>query len=157
MPRPETTYGCATYDDCYRRKAAVAKSLDWGHVDLTLYSEMFTGQTKEMPRCCYCMIEYHSSVDCTYAPDNLTWRLALPSNSWFNISQQRVPLRSAIYLTQSPEINVGSSPADLAISVVSVVDHTQELIAAWQGPLHLKFLNKRTVGSGNNLLQTSPW
>ena len=81
--------GWVTYDACYRRKAAVAKSLDWGHVDFTLYNETFTGRAKAIPKCRYCMSEYHSSVDCTYAPDNLTSRLALPSNSRFNIGQQR--------------------------------------------------------------------
>ena len=31
--------GWVTYDSCYRSKAAITKSLDWGWVDFTLYSE----------------------------------------------------------------------------------------------------------------------
>ena len=40
--------GWVTYDSCYRRKAAVTKSLDWGQVDFTLYNETFTGRAKPM-------------------------------------------------------------------------------------------------------------
>lgn len=61
--------GWITYDTCYRRKAAVLKSLDWGAVDFTLYNETFTGRAKSIPHCCHCFSEHHSSQECTYAPD----------------------------------------------------------------------------------------
>lgn len=62
--------GWITYDACYRRKAALTKSLDWGQVDFTLYNETFTGRAKSLPRCQYCLSEYHMSASCSYAPDN---------------------------------------------------------------------------------------
>ena len=43
--------GWVTYDSCYRRKAAVTKSLNWSQVDFTLYNETFAGRAKIMPRC----------------------------------------------------------------------------------------------------------
>ena len=43
--------GWVTYDSCYRRKAAVTKSLHWGEVDFTLYNETFTGRAKPIARC----------------------------------------------------------------------------------------------------------
>lgn len=61
--------GWATYDACYRRKAAMTKSLEWGQVDFTLYNETFTGRAKSITRCHYCLSEYHSSGSCAYAPD----------------------------------------------------------------------------------------
>ena len=38
--------GWVAYDSCYRQKAAITKSLDWGQVDSTLYNETFTGRAK---------------------------------------------------------------------------------------------------------------
>lgn len=61
--------GWLTYDVCFRRKAAIVKSLDWGMVDFTLYNETFTGRAKSIPRCRHCLSEHHQSADCSYAPD----------------------------------------------------------------------------------------
>ena len=61
--------GWVTYDACYRRKAAVTKSLDWGEVDFTLYNETFTGRAKPIARCKFCLSEHHISSECTYAPE----------------------------------------------------------------------------------------
>ena len=61
--------GWVVYDSCYRHKASVTKSLDWGIVDFTLYNETFTGHAKAIARCRYCSSEHHSTRDCDYAPD----------------------------------------------------------------------------------------
>ena len=61
--------GWITYDACYRRKAAILHSLDWGIVDITIYNETFTGRGKSIPRCCHCLSEYHRSQECSLAPD----------------------------------------------------------------------------------------
>ena len=67
--RAFTGNGWITYDTCYRRKAAVLKTLDWGVVDFTLYNETFTGRAKSIPRCRHCLSEHHQSEECSYAPD----------------------------------------------------------------------------------------
>ena len=61
--------GWVTYDSCYRRKAAITKSLDWGQVDFTLYNETFTGRAKPIARCKFCLSEHHFSSECGYAPE----------------------------------------------------------------------------------------
>lgn len=68
--RTFTGEGWVTYDACYRRKAALTKSLDWGVVDFTLYNETFTGRAKALPRCRYCLSEHHISANCVYAPES---------------------------------------------------------------------------------------
>lgn len=60
--------GWVTYDSCYRRKAAITKSLDWGTIDFTLYNETFAGRAKAISRCRYCLSELHPSGSCIYAP-----------------------------------------------------------------------------------------
>ncbi len=60
--------GWAVYDTCFRRQAAVSKSLDWGMIDFNLYNETFTGRAKVLARCSHCASEMHSSSDCAYAP-----------------------------------------------------------------------------------------
>ena len=60
--------GWVTYDSCYRRKAAVTKSLDWGQVDFTLYNETFTGKAKPIAWCKFRLSEHHFSSGCAYAP-----------------------------------------------------------------------------------------
>ena len=57
-------------DSCFRRKAAVLKSLDWGVVDFTIYNETLSGHGKAIPRCHYCLSEYHHSHECSLAPDS---------------------------------------------------------------------------------------
>ena len=59
-----------TYDLCYRRRAAANKSLHWSQIDFSLYNETFTGRAKALPRCRFCLSEYHRSADCTYAPES---------------------------------------------------------------------------------------
>lgn len=66
--RTFTGEGWVTYDACYRRKAALTKSLEWGAVDFTLYNETFTGRAKALTRCRYCLSEHHVSANCVYAP-----------------------------------------------------------------------------------------
>ncbi len=61
--------GWITYDSCYRRKAALVKSLDWGVINFTLYNETFTGRAKPLPRCRHCSSEHHPSHACSYGPD----------------------------------------------------------------------------------------
>jgi len=61
--------GWVTYDSCYRRKAAITKSLDWGQVDFTLYNETFTGRAKIIAQCKFCLSEHHISSECAFAPD----------------------------------------------------------------------------------------
>ena len=61
--------GWVTYDSCYRRKAAITKSLDWGQVDFTLYNETFTGRAKIIALCKFCLSEHHISSECAFAPD----------------------------------------------------------------------------------------
>ncbi len=60
--------GWVTYDACYRRKAAAAKTLDWGIIDFTLYNETFTGRAKALARCRYCSSDLHPSHECRFAP-----------------------------------------------------------------------------------------
>ncbi len=60
--------GWVVYDTCFRRQAAVSKSLDWGIIDFNLYNETFTGRAKLLARCSHCASEMHSSSDCAYAP-----------------------------------------------------------------------------------------
>ena len=58
----------ASYDMAYRRQAANQGSLDWGVVDAALYSEVFAGRAKLIPRCRYCLADTHSSQECAHAP-----------------------------------------------------------------------------------------
>ena len=60
--------GWILYDTCYRRKAAITKSLKWGEIDFTLYNETFTGRAKALVRCNFCASELHASQECVYAP-----------------------------------------------------------------------------------------
>ena len=66
--------GWVTYDSCYRRNAALMKSLEWGRVDFNLYNETFTGQARPIRRCSYCNSEHHVESDCTLAPDTRPYR-----------------------------------------------------------------------------------
>ena len=58
----------ATYDLCFRRKAANLRSLDWGVIDQGLYSKSFTGRAKSTVRCRYCLSDAHSSDECVDSP-----------------------------------------------------------------------------------------
>lgn len=70
--------GWVTYDICYRRRAAIVKSLDWAQVDFSLYNETFTGRAKAMIRCKYCLSENHVAASCSYAPENPPSKYDLP-------------------------------------------------------------------------------
>ena len=52
-----------TYDLCYRRQAAVRKTLQWLQIDFSLYNETFTGRAKPLPCCKYCLSEHHTSPE----------------------------------------------------------------------------------------------
>ena len=56
--------GWVSYDMCFRGKAALSKSLEWGVIDVTLYKKTFTGRAKALARCCYCSSDIHTSQDC---------------------------------------------------------------------------------------------
>ena len=58
----------ATYDLCYRRRAANLRMLDWGVVDQDLYSKSFTGRARSVARCKNCLSDTHASEDCGDAP-----------------------------------------------------------------------------------------
>ena len=60
--------GWVTYDTCYRRKAALTKSLEWGQVDFTLYNETFTGRARPIKRCTLCSSEHHTEAECQETP-----------------------------------------------------------------------------------------
>lgn len=62
--------GWVTYDSCYRRNAALTKSLDWGQVDFHLYNETFAGRARPIRRCTHCNSEHHTEEDCVLAPDS---------------------------------------------------------------------------------------
>lgn len=66
----------ASYDLCFRRKAANLRSLDWGVVDQDLYSKSFTGRAQILIRCKYCLSDVHVSEDCVEAPAPMeaSWR-----------------------------------------------------------------------------------
>ena len=46
----------------------LAKSLDWGHIDFTMYNETFAGRAKAIPRCRVCLSEFHLAASCPNAP-----------------------------------------------------------------------------------------
>ena len=77
--------GWVSYDTCFRRKAAISKSLEWGVIDFTLYNETFTGRAKAMARCRYCSSDMHTSQDCVYAPTTAQ----SSGSSWSHPSAQR--------------------------------------------------------------------
>ena len=55
------------YDVCYRRQAAITKSLNWGQVDFNLYNETFTGRAKTTMRCSRCLLEHSFSEPCPFS------------------------------------------------------------------------------------------
>ena len=80
--RTFTGEGWVTYDVCFRRKAAITKSLDWGEIDFTL-NETFTGRAKLISRCQHCSSDMRKSQECAYAPTtpSLNQDLAQPRSS----------------------------------------------------------------------------
>ena len=61
--------GWVTYDSTCRQASAASKSLDWGLIDFSLYNEMFTGRTRAIISCRYCLSEHHDK-ECADAPVN---------------------------------------------------------------------------------------
>ena len=56
------------YDRCYRRRAALARDLNWSVQCTALYNEAFTGRPRTIPRCGHCLSENHSQADCPDLP-----------------------------------------------------------------------------------------
>ena len=54
-----------TYDEQFRRRAARDLTIDWGQVDLELWTVTFSGLAK--PHCPICSSPYHSQTDCPSA------------------------------------------------------------------------------------------
>ena len=62
-----------SYDEQFHRRAAQDLSLNWGLVDLELWTVTFSGQAK--PHCYFCSSPYHSQADCPVAdPSRRTTR-----------------------------------------------------------------------------------
>ncbi len=57
-------------DTCFRRKAALTKSLEWGQVDFSLYNETFTGRARPVRRCTSCGSEHHLEMECPESPQS---------------------------------------------------------------------------------------
>ena len=55
------------YDTCFRRRAALTKSLEWEQVDFSLYNETFTGRARPICRCTRCSSEHHIEMECPEA------------------------------------------------------------------------------------------
>ena len=62
-----------SYDEQFRHRAAQDLSLNWGLVDLELWTVTFSGQAK--PHCYFCSSPYHSQADCPVADPSrrTTW------------------------------------------------------------------------------------
>lgn len=58
--------GWVTYDTCFRRKAAIIKSLDWGEINFTASSETFTGRAKAVAHCRHCSSDLHAAHECAF-------------------------------------------------------------------------------------------
>ena len=54
-----------TYDEQFRRRAANDLTINWGQVDLELWTVTFSGLAK--PHCVICSSPYHSHSDCPSA------------------------------------------------------------------------------------------
>ncbi len=128
--RAFTGEGWVTYDTCYRRKAALMKSLDWGVVDFTLYNETFTGRAKVLPRCRHCSSEHHPSHACSYAPDQATESQQAPSRP------ARSPMRSASYTMANMGTGVISHHASSDMRAGNARGLTQRATAENVGNLH---------------------
>ena len=58
------------YDRQYRREALARKDLNWSAENSWLYNEAFTGRAKAIPRCAYCLQDYHVESLCPVIPTN---------------------------------------------------------------------------------------
>ncbi len=52
------------YDRQYRREALARKDLNWSVTDPHLYNEAFTGRTRSIPRCTFCLQDDHIGPQC---------------------------------------------------------------------------------------------
>ena len=71
-PLSSTCYEGATwvaYDRQFRREMLARKDLNWSVPNSRLYNEAFTGRTKIMQRCQYCLSEVHGSTGCQQHPN----------------------------------------------------------------------------------------
>ena len=58
----------AAFDAAYHRWAASRRSLNWSVFDASLYGQAFTGRSRSIPRCQFCMEDSHLSRACPFAP-----------------------------------------------------------------------------------------
>ena len=56
------------YDRQYRQEALVRKDLNWSIPNVRLYNEAFTGRTRAIPRCTYCLADDHTASNCPTNP-----------------------------------------------------------------------------------------
>ena len=63
----------ALYDAAYRRQAANNWFLDWVFPDPALYNEAFTGRARVIPHCQFCLLDSHSSHNCTFSPEDFRY------------------------------------------------------------------------------------
>ena len=117
-----------TYDMCYRRQAAANKSLHWAQIDFSLYNETFTGRAKTLPRCRFCLSEYHRSTDCFFAPVPPTRYQATPPGAL-------VPSYAACSML-GPGTTVVSAHVRVCISAATVGSHIQHRYADRIGNRH---------------------
>ena len=97
-----------TYDRQYRRDALARKDLNWLVTNSRLYNESFTGRTKSIERCTYCLQDDHSGAYCPKNPNRpifgwlpglAPWPNPIPS-TW----PAQTPLPSSATRTPSQEI-----------------------------------------------------
>ena len=133
--------GWVTYDSCYRRKAAVTKSLNWSQVNFTLYNETFAGRAKIMPRCKFCNSELHHSADCS---KNITQASHQPSIE-IGSKQPGHPTMSVTCTITSWGTDAGSHPAGSYISV-RVQGSTPGLTVSLEAPTTKDYQIRVTCG-----------
>ena len=56
------------YDRQYQREALAWKDLNWSVPNVHLYNEAFTGRARAVPRCSYCLRDYHAASACPSIP-----------------------------------------------------------------------------------------
>ncbi len=81
------------YDRQFWRKVLALQNLNWSIVNSRLYSEVFTGRTKAIPRCPHCLSNDHTGTTCIKNPGRVMSRLQLVSPSQFGPSARHMPQR----------------------------------------------------------------
>ena len=67
-----------TYDRQFRREALARQDLNWSVPDSRLYQEAFTGRTRSLARCSYCLADDHTSAQCSRNPNRPQFLQWLP-------------------------------------------------------------------------------